>query len=137
MKKNYKILKHTADLKIKIWAKTLKKLFSFAPFVLFKTINAKTKGEFVFRKIKIKSNDLPSLFVDFLNECLCISQIKKEAYFDLKIKKSDFKKDFFIEGFLKGKKIESVDLDIKAVTYHQLKIKKQKDKWVVVFLCDI
>jgi len=137
MENKYKILKHPADLKIKVWAKDLKKLFSLALFALFKTINAKTEGNFVFRKIKVKSNDLPSLFVDFLNETLCLSQIKKEVFFDLKIKKSSFEKDFFIEGLLKGKKIKSIDLDIKAVTYHQLKIEKKKGKWVAVFLCDI
>jgi len=137
MENNYKILRHTADLKIKIWARDLKKLFSLALFSLFQTINAKTKGNFVFRKIKVKSNDLPSLFVDFLNESLCLSQIKKEVFFDFKIKKSSFEKDFFIEGLLKGKKIESADFDIKAVTYHQLKIEKNKGKWIAVFLCDI
>ena len=137
MKNNFRILKHTADLKIKIWAKTLKKIFSVAIFALFKSINPKTKGNFVFQKIKIKSQDLESLFVDFLNKSLSLSQIKKEAYFDFKVEKFSFKKKFFIEGLLKGKKMESFDLDIKAITYHQLKIKKEKNKWTAVFLCDI
>ncbi|MGB9598339.1 MAG: archease [Minisyncoccales bacterium] len=137
MKKNYKVLRHTADLKIKAFGKSVKEIFQSALLAMFESIKPEIKERIVFRKIKIKNGSLENLFVAFLNKALYLSQVKKEIYFKIKFQRYSFKKNFFLEGILEGKKIKSWGLDIKAVTYHQLKIKKEKKEWTVVFVCDI
>ena len=86
-------------------------------------------------KIAVESIDLDSLLVDFLNEVLYLSQVNKEVYNDIKFRKFTDKR---LEGELTGNKIELFGEDIKAVTYHGLEIKKNKQGlWEVTVLFDI
>ncbi len=102
------------------------------------------------REIKIKSINLPTLLVDFLNEALYLSQINKEVYFEANFKKFS---NAELEGELMGQKIERFGEDIKAATYHDLgihqkpkpqrrvemnKVHRLKDKtWEAVVLFDV
>lgn len=119
----FKILEHKADLKIRVYGKTKKDLFSSA--LLGMTDNMKAElaepEKKVGRRIRIKSPGLATLLADFLNEALYLSQLNREAYFDVKFKKFS---DTALEGELIGKKIERFNEDIKAATYHGLNIQR-------------
>jgi len=124
--KPYKILEHKADLKIRAYGRTKKELFS--NFLLAMAESQKTEAasdEKTKREIRIKSLDLPSLLVDFLNEVLYLSQVNKETYFDFKFKKFN---DNELEGELIGQKVRTFGEDIKAATFHNLEIKQTKNK---------
>lgn len=122
----FKILEHTADLKIKVFGKTKKELFKNALFAMAKALCSESKSQKIInRKIKNKSFNSEMLLVDFLSEVLYLSQVKKEVYFDVRFKKFS---DTEIEGELFGKKVERFSEDIKGVTYHNLSIKQRKDK---------
>ena len=86
------------------------------------------------RKVKIKSSDLESLLVDFLSEALYLSDINNEAYFEAKFDK--FTKTE-LSGAIKGVKIKGFREEIKAVTYHGLKIEKVDGHWEAIVLFDI
>ena len=134
--KKFEILEHKADLKIRAFGKDKKGLFLNMLLGMVKNQRPKIKSrKKVKREIKIKSIDLPTLLVDFLNEALCLSQINKEAYFEANFKKfSDTK----LEGELMGQKIERFGEDIKAATYHNLGIYQRKDGiWEATILFDI
>jgi len=132
----FKILPHTADLKIQTYGKTKEELF----LNMLKGMSECQKPEIrnkekIKREIKIKSIDLPSLLVDFLSEVLYLSQVNKEVYFGAKFKKFF---DTEIQGNLIGQKVERFGEDIKAVTYHGLDIHQKKDKtWEATVLFDI
>jgi len=122
----FKILEHTADLKIKVFGKTKEELFKNALFAMAKALCSEPKSQKIInRKIKNKSFNSEMLLVDFLSEVLYLSQVKKEVYFDVRFKKFS---DTEIEGELFGKKVERFSEDIKGVTYHNLSIKQRKDK---------
>lgn len=131
----YEILEHKADLKIRAIGKTREELFlnmllgmteSMKPEI--KETEGKTK-----RTIKIKSLDLSALLVDFLNEILYLSQVNKEVYLDVRLKK------FYnneLEGEIIGRKINKFGEDIKAATHHNLDVHCNKN-WEATLLFDI
>ncbi|PIS17526.1 MAG: archease, partial [Candidatus Nealsonbacteria bacterium CG09_land_8_20_14_0_10_42_14] len=87
--KKYEILEHKADLKIRIFGKDKKELFFNALLAMSESTKAETSKpeKKVKRKIEIKSGDLATLLVDFLSEALYLSQVQKEVFSDIIIKK--------------------------------------------------
>ena len=134
--KNYKILEHPADVRVQAFGKTKEELFLNAMLGMNAILKSQIKSPRlrqgfggqakpkVTRRIKIKSLDLNALLVDFLSEVLYLGQVNKEVYEDVKFTKFSDKE---LEGELFGNKIESFGEDIKAVTYHGLEIKKNKE----------
>jgi len=122
----FEILPHTADIRLRVTGKNYEELFK-AGLLGMKYIFKKNKFKIIKkikRTIKISSFDYNALFVDFLNRVLYESQIRKEIYFDVK-----FKKLFpnLLEAEICGSKLKYFDEDIKAVTYHEMEIKKRPD----------
>ena len=133
----YQILKHPADLKVKVFGKTQKKLFSNCLFAMSECLKPefqKKKAGKVSREIEISSLDSLTLLVDFLSEALYLSQTHREAYSEAKFA---FFSDMDLKGKLTGRKIESFGEEIKGVTYHSLDIARKKDRWEAVLVFDI
>ena len=133
----YQILEHTADLKIQAYGKTKEELFLNMLFGMQESMKPEIKKpeEVIGRSIKTGSSDLDTLLVDFLSEVLYLIQVNKEIYKDIRFKKFT---DTKIEGDLIGQKVERFDEDIKAVTYHGLKVSQREDKnWEATILFDI
>ena len=63
--------------------------------------------------------------IDFLNKILTLSDIERAVFPVATIQKLTDNK---IEAEITGYPIERFDKEIKAVTYHQLKIEKTKEK---------
>jgi SHS2 domain-containing protein len=135
--KKYEILEHKADLKIRAFGKTKEELFENAMIGMQSALRPKlkVKSEKRKNKIKIKSNDLDSLLVDFLSEINYLNEVNKQVYQDIKFTKfsnTELKGDIF------GKEVERFGMDIKGVTYHDLDIHQKKDKtWEATILFDI
>lgn len=126
---------HTADLAIKIWATTLNDLFKLA----VEGMNSLT--EFVvdendpgqYEDFCIEDIDLESMLVSLLNECnykIQQDHIQSEV---LEIRVENKK----ISGVFFNQKIKSFDMEIKAVTYHNLKIKHSKTGYAVDIVFDV
>jgi len=144
--KQYEILEHTADLKIRAFGKTKEELFANMLLGMQDCMKAKLRPqEKVSRVIKTKSPDLSALLVDFLSEVLYLTQVNKEIYNDIKFKKFEDTPhqdksgtgQAELEGELLGQKVERFGEDIKGVTYHGLDIKKVDDHWEAIVLFDI
>lgn len=153
MQKDFEILPHTADLKIRAYGKDLKTLFSHMIKGMFSSIHPVTnectyeqerlvcEKLSVSRPIDVKSHDLESLLVDFLSEALSLSDIYHEAYLDIEYSDMNVESDgdtYYIKGTLKGIKIEDFEGgEIKAVTHHDVKVEKKGDVWVAEVLFDL
>lgn len=130
----FKILPHTADAKIRVFGNTKQELFLNAVEGMTAILKSSGKGKSVRRKIKVKSLDLNVLLIDFLNEVLYLSETNREIYDDIKFKHFSNKQ---LQGELEGNKIESFGEDIKAVTYHDVEIKKENNIYQVDILFDV
>lgn len=137
----YKLLEHPAELRLRIYSKTIEELFKNAAEALsniqkkdvFYARSRKKLIELKREKIKIKSVDVNSLLVDFLSEILAKSQINKCIYYV-----SSFKlQDSSLEAEIMGMPVERFDEDIKAVTYQDVDIKLKDKVWQTDLVFDI
>jgi SHS2 domain-containing protein len=133
---DYEILEHTADLKIRAYGKDLPELFSHLLRGMFESCQPNLIDETpaVSREVAIKSSNLESLLVDFLSEALYLSDVNNEAYFETKFEKLT---ETELVGKIKGRKVRNFGLEIKAVTWHELEIKKEGDSWQATVIFDV
>lgn len=130
----FEILEHKADLKIRVFGKTKKELFENALLGMCSFLGTEIRNQKTeIRKIKIRSSDLSSLLVDFLSEGLYLIQTNKEIYNKVRFMNL---RNYELESELIGQKIQRFQEDIKAVTYHDLKI-EHKRYWRAEILFDI
>jgi SHS2 domain-containing protein len=146
--KKFEILEHPAELRLRIYGKTLEELFYNAALAMAQIQNKnialyrRSSTKCYKEKIKIQSPDINSLLVDFLSEILAKSQINKQVYKVIKLKV--YKEKSRLEGEIAGAPIKRFNKDIKAVTYQdvniQLKPKSYKLKaklWQTDLVLDI
>jgi SHS2 domain-containing protein len=133
------------DAVIEAYGYTLEEAFENAAMALCDTmIDLKSvvpKEEF---KFSAKGNDLYSLLFDWLDQVMLLLVADRIAMsqFSVKIKRHNNNGgDYFLEGIARG---ELLDLDrhhykveIKAVTYHEMEIKQEKDIFTAKFLLDL
>ncbi len=137
MDKRYEILDHPADLKIKAFGKDLSEVFmNMALAIASEQLPAQNQLQTPAEEIVVESDSLESLFVDWLSEILYRGEVNKKVYDDFKI--TEFSKEpFKIKAKIRGVAVESKNIDIKAVTYHELEIRKVDDHWEGVVVFDI
>ena len=133
----YKILEHTADVRMIVQADSLEKLFSEAVYGMMKILEPRLDNnkEVIERKISLEAVDATALLIDFLNEVLLATHIHKEVYNEVIFKRLSERS---LEAKLSGFIAKSLGEDIKAVTYHEADIKKKKDgTWETMLIFDI
>lgn len=139
------ILKHTADLRIRVWADSLERLFQDAVFGMMGVLkenfkpqalnHKKSTNPELKREIKIKAGDQTALIVDFLNEALTMAQTNKEVYTGVKFNKIS---ETELEAELNGIPVDEFDEDIKAVTYHEADVRQNESgEWETMLVFDI
>lgn len=132
---SYKILEHTADLKIQAQGKDLSEVFAEILKGMFENCQPEfdESSSLVKRRVQVKAENLESLLVNFLSEVVYLSDANNEAYFsaDLAIEDNE------VKGEIQGKKIKRFQTEIKAVTWHDLEIKKVGDRWQAIVLFDV
>jgi len=144
---DFELLPHTADIKIRAYGKNLQELFRHALIGMFQAIHpiipeCTIQNDRVVcsklpekHELNVQAPDRESLLVDFLSEALYLSDVYNEAYLDAIIHECT---DTIINATLCGIKVEGFEVvEIKAVTYHELVIKKEKDIWQADVVFDI
>ena len=139
MVKRYKTFDHTADLGIEVYGEDRNQLFINAGFTLFELITD-------IRKIEVKTS-LPltveginqeDLMVSWLGELLYLHQLKEYLFKEFIIHEIGEK---ILKATAKGEKFDphrhEIIREIKAVTYHQIKVVCEKGNWISRIVFDI
>ncbi len=140
--KNFEILEHTTDLKIKAQGKDLAELFKNTATGMFlgslgqEDIKVKKTVKKSERKLEISADDLKALLVNFLNELIFFSDTYNEIYLDFKFEKIS---ETELKGIAYSQPIPKPGFkaEVKAATFHGLKIKKSKTGYQAEVLFDI
>jgi len=137
--KNYEIFEHTADIGVRIKGKDLKDLFKNAGLAVFLISTRKqyTKNkEHKILKISLKAGDLEELFINWLNELISLSATEGLIFHNINI---NTLRDNSLEAFVTGGDINNyrVNIEIKAATYHQLKIEEAGSGWQAEVILDV
>jgi len=140
--KEFEILEHTADIGIAAYGKNKEEVFINAAKGMFKIIAGenKTLKQNFYDKIKLEADNLEGLLFAWLNELLYISETKLVILSKFKIKElSDYQIKAEVEGMKINPPSVKIEREIKAVTYHRLEIKKDKesDLWSAQVIFDI
>lgn len=145
--KDFELLPHTADIKIRAYGSTMDELFKHALQGMFQSIRPKAQncreqaGRIVCDSlpakhgIRLEAADRESLLVDFLSQALYLSDLYNEAYFEVDIHKIT---STSIKAIVRGVKITGFDVvEIKAVTYNDLKVEYSDGLWTAEVVFDI
>jgi SHS2 domain-containing protein len=136
--KNYELIEHTADVGIKVRAKDLKELFKNTGLAIFDIIAKEQKKDTSRQAININQNadNLEELFINWLNELLSLSSTKELIFTDFQIETLD-KNNLKATAFGSDIKNYKVNVEIKAATYHELKIEKIGSGWQAQLIFDV
>lgn len=137
--KTYEIVEHTADIGIRVKEKDLQGLFKNAALAISdltaekKQTRDKEKHRF---SVTLKANNVEELFINWLNELLSLSAVECVIFEDIIIKQLN---ENFIEAEALGSSIGNykVNIEIKAATYHQLKVEKTGSGWIAEVIFDV
>jgi len=137
--KRYEIIDHTADIGLRAYGKDLKQLFANAACGMFgiladlKNVQAKEPLQ-----IKLKAPNIEELFLSWLGELLYQYNSKGIIFKEFLI---DELNERSILAEARGEKLDlkrhRLKMEIKAVTYHELKVQKVKDAWQAEVIFDV
>jgi SHS2 domain-containing protein len=137
--KKYELIEHTADFGLKVYGKNLAELFRNAAVALFENIGelrrVKSTKKII---IELKALNLDELFIGWLREMLYQFNGKEILLKDFKIKKisdTEISAEVFGEELDLGK--HRLNKEIKAVTYHELSVKKTNFGYEAQVIFDI
>ncbi len=145
--KDFEFLSHTADLKMRAYGHTYAELFRNALMGMFQSCEPTAEhcrhraGRLVCERltcthtITLQSLDIESLLVDFLSQALYLADVHDEVYLDAVIHTID---ECSLGATLRGVHVITFKTcEIKAVTYHDLKIDHEGQLLYVDVVFDI
>jgi SHS2 domain-containing protein len=111
---------HTADWELEVWAPDLPTLLEQAARGMYALsgmkLSEQPKKE---RSLNLQANDAEGLLVRFLSELLWLEQADGLGFYQFSIHVDDKHK---MQAEMHGAPIISLDKEIKAVTYHNLRV---------------
>ncbi|MGC9337002.1 MAG: archease [Candidatus Cloacimonadia bacterium] len=140
MMDNYQVVDHTADLAVRFLGKSLEELFINSARSLSEIIfGHPPKNRFTkitSHNIKCTADDINVLYIDFLREILFFINQEYCFFYDFDIRELS-SKALDIECYAYVLSPEDLIKEIKAVTYHNVKVKKKKDHYSALVTFDI
>ncbi|NNK86989.1 MAG: archease [Flavobacteriaceae bacterium] len=129
---------HTADIQMVIKADDFQQLFELSLEGMSNILvhsGCITTYDEQSQEIEISGQDTTNLLIDFLSEALSYTYVNKVLYCKLHVLALN---DRHIKALLFGLPIQSLDEEIKAVTYHEAKVEQDiEGKWSVSIIFDI
>jgi len=135
----YKVLDHTADLGIRVWGISLQELFSNAASAMYEQITDIDRIQpSMSKKVKAQGLDRDELLKNWLSELLYYLHTKDIVFCSFKI---DNLTDTGINSIAAGgeisRDIHVLKHEIKAITFHNLKIEESNNRLETDIIFDI
>jgi len=134
----FKFLEHTADIKFQAFGKNLEEVFENSTIAMFKVMSDKKIKPLIKKKIKVNGKDLENLLYNFLEELIFLLDSKN--FFLARINKIKInEKKLTAEAEISGDNVEKYEtkLDVKAITYNEIFVKKIGKNWVAQVVLDV
>jgi SHS2 domain-containing protein len=135
--KTFKVLPHTADVRLWIEADSPEELFSSAlegmAGLIKESQTELQEGKRVEDSIKLEAPDVTALLIDFLSSVLTLTHERKAVFTEVSF---DELNETSLKCTIKGFETDGFDDDIKAVTYHEANVRKNiagKFETMIVF----
>jgi len=137
----FKFLPHVADVYIQASGKTLEQAFADCALGLEQTmVEIKDIKPEIEKKFEIESEDEKSLLFDFLSQFLVFHDVENLIFSEVKVESIKKNEKFKLKAVAKGEVFDSKkhrqNTLVKAITYHEMEIKKDKE-FIIKVLIDI
>ena len=135
----YRLIDHTADTGFRVWGSSLKEVFEHAAFALFDIMaDLKNISPVAEKTVEVTCDDMEALMVDWLSEL-------NYLFFTEGLIFSDFSVMDINEGYLsarvKGERYRPNDhiihTEVKAITYHGMYIRQNREVWEAQVILDL
>ena len=135
----YEIFEHTADLGLRVRAPHLSALFADAGRGLFAMVvdDIAALQPRLTREFKIAGGDLTYLLFDWLSELLYVCDTERLAFSQFDVKLADGGLAAVAGGEPLDPSRHHLTHEIKAITYHELKVEKVDAGWLAEVIVDI
>jgi len=134
----FKFLEHTADIKFQAFGKSLEEVFENSALAMFSSMfGGKVKKTRKFN-VKAEGKDNENLLYNFLEELIVLFDGKQ--FFLSKVEKIKIdEKNLKLVAEVSGDKAENyeIHIDVKAITYSEMFVRKEKNKWVSQVVLDV
>jgi SHS2 domain-containing protein len=137
--KGYELIEHTADICIRVKGVSLAELFKNFGLAIFDVIAEKQqvrnpRQESI--KISQKADNPEELLVNWLNELLSLSATRNLIFENFQIEKIGQNN---ITAWATGSDVKNyrLNVEVKAATYHELKIEKNAAGWLAQIIFDV
>ena len=139
MTKRFEILDHTADIGVIVYGENLRALFENAGKAFFHLITDLRKvRRRVEKRIDIGGESLDRLMVDWLSELLYLHDVENLLFNGFRVEsvgedglRAIAKGEPFQEG------VHVIKTEVKAVTYHQIEVRREKGRWRAQVIFDL
>ena len=135
----YTIFAHTADAGIRVESPDLNTLFADAARGLFSLIVAnpdevalRTRREF-----RIDCHDLEYLLIDWLNELLFAFEAQHLLFRQFEVTVNRQGLSAMACGECVDETRHQLDHEVKAITYHDLFVRQEEERWIAQVIVDI
>jgi len=137
--KRFEILDHTADIGIIVHGENLKALFENAGEAFFRLITDLRKvRRRIERRVNIRGESLDRLMVDWLSELLYLHDVENLLFKGFEI---DSVGEDGLKAVVKGEPFQEgvhvIKTEVKAVTYHQIEVRRENRGWRARVILDL
>ena len=132
-------VEHTADIALRIYGETLEELFVHAAEALFEVLGTyRWEEETVRHAVALEAPGREDLLHDWLAQLNYLHQTRREVYNRFDVRLADGHR---LEAVVAGEAIaptrHNIELEVKAVTYHQLSVEQTEQGWQAFVIFDI
>ncbi len=131
----YVEVEHTADWALRVWAPTLAELFIDAARGMYALAGAKPGPNLTERRhVELSADDHESLLVIWLQELLYYTESEGLVFGGFQVELLDPPQ---LKAEVSGEQSERLDKVIKAVTYHNLNIRRTNEGYETTIVFDV
>jgi SHS2 domain-containing protein len=136
---HYRLLEHTADMGIEAVAESREELFAQAAYGLMEVVFGNQGGAArEERVVTVEGGDPEELLVNWLNEVLFLLEGKGFLPVDFEVEEVGWQ---VVRARVGGEPFDPrrhlVEREVKAVTYHQIKVEKTNGGWLARVYVDL
>jgi len=138
---DFEFIEHTADVGVRVQGASAEELFENAARVLFRLmVDYEPKPE-IEERVVVEAEDCEELLVTWLNELISLFFAYKFLPAEYSIEIEDKLEQKVLKTCLRGDNFNpyknKIKMEIKAATYHDLKVEKVDSGWVAEVIFDV
>lgn len=135
----YETFDHTADLGLRIRAKSLNELFAEAGKAMFSVLveNAEAIEPKEKTTVSIAGADREYLLFDWLKELLYRFEVEHRLFCRFDVTVGDTGLEAVLHGEVLDRSRHELGHEVKAITYHELRVVQENGGWLAEVIVDI